>query len=162
MRPKVGTPDKIVFFGPPSQTLLFGAYSFEGGDSFLLLKTECHYSEYGDNRISIFLIPMHCSIVWTGSPKGALMQTSFACGGDFAPCTPTREPTRSPRPLPNRAPVGCRKRLAVSSRQGEPTRSPLTPCPTLRGLDARQGFRPCTSAGASLPCDPGQARGDVA
>jgi hypothetical protein len=105
--------------------LLFGAYSFEGGDSFLLNKFERHYSEYRDKRISIFLSPMPASIVWKERPKGALMQTAFACVRDFAslkPCTGAFQPL-----------------------------DPDQPC---AGWMRGRAFAPCTTPGSAAPCDP--------
>jgi hypothetical protein len=78
--------------------------------------------------------PLPHSVPGGRSPKGALMQTAFACGRDFAPCTSTRG-VPAPATLTNRAPVGYRERFAVPSRRREAAPSPR-PHPTVRRLDA--------------------------
>ena len=150
MRPKVGTPDKIVFFGPPSQTLLFGAYSFEGGDSFLLIKIERHYSECGDNRISIFLIPMPVSTVWTGSPKGALMQTKVCVRQEFrfpAPRQGAFLPLDPDQPCAGWMPETFRG--FITTKGGGPL--PSTPTPPCAGWMRGRAFAPCTTTGGRCP-----------
>ena len=56
----------------------------------MLIKIERHYTEWRGNGNSSFRMPMSASTAWTESPKGALMQTSFACGQDFASRHPAR------------------------------------------------------------------------
>jgi hypothetical protein len=101
---------------------------------FLLKQSERHYSEDRGKGTSPFPLPIPRPTVWTQSPKGALMQTSFACGRDFAPCTSTRG-VPAPATLTNRTPVGYRKPFAVPSRQREAAPSPR-PHPTVHRLDA--------------------------
>ena len=77
MLPTQAVSDKI-FSRLLSRHALPGACIDVAGESFLLKKTQRHYSEWRGKSTSIFLIPMAASTGWTERPKGALTQTSFA------------------------------------------------------------------------------------
>src|SRR5450432_147914 len=76
------------------------------------------------------------STVRSEVPKGALMQTPFACGREFAPCTSTRG-VPAPATLTNRGAGWMPEtfRGFITTKGGDPL--PSTPSnPTVRRLDA--------------------------
>ena len=159
-----------------------------GGESFLLNKSERHYSEYRDKSISIFRFPMAGSSVWTERPKGALTQTAFAVRPGLrvpAPCAGASCPYDPGQPCAGWMPGTCRR--SMTTKGADPL--PLTPSqpyagwmrsrkgalPPSRPIPA-SGFRarhhdqpyavwmrgrasaPCTTSGGFAPCDPVKER----
>jgi hypothetical protein len=132
---------------------LWGA--FVSVDNFLLPKIECHYSERGMKCTSILHVPVPACFSRTERPKGALMQTAFACGRDLAPCTATRG-VPAPLTQTNPARVGCRERVCVQSRRERaalPLSTPSQPC---AGWIRGRAFAPCTTT-RSVPAPSTQA-----
>jgi hypothetical protein len=82
-------------------------------------------------------LPAQCRVERPG--KGALMQT-FVCVRQGFRALHHDEGRSCPSTQTNPTRIGCRERFAVPSRRREEAPSPR-PHPTVRRLDARQGFR---------------------
>src|SRR5579875_149021 len=122
--------------------LLTRAFSYVGGESFLLKKTERHYSGYRDKITSIFLIAMAASSAWTGRPKGALTQTAFAVRPGLrvpAPCAWGFPPLR-PRPTVRRLDAG---NVSPFHRDKGSRPAPLDPPPNRMPVGCAAGREPC-------------------
>lgn len=117
-----------------------------------LPKTERHYSECGGKITSIFLPTMPMSYPWLGSPKGALMQTPFACVGDFDSPNPRQWaflPLDPDQPCAVWIPETFRR--FMTTRGGDPL--PVAPSQPCAVWNRGRAFAPCTTPGA-FPCDP--------
>jgi len=110
-----------------------------------------------------FSVPMPEPTVSIGSPKGALMQTSFACGQAFAPGTTTRGvPAPSTLDQPSAGWMPGTFRGSITTKGGDPL--PLTPsqpcadwmrgraCAPLHHAGGQGPLRPSKSSGRSAAC----------
>ena len=103
-------------------------------------------------RASVFPTPAREPTLLIEGPKGALMQTSFACARDFASLHPARGrscPSGPDQPV---------RRLDAGNvspfhhhKGADPL--PLTHSQPCAGWMRGRASAPCTSAGACCPCD---------
>ena len=148
-----------ILFAAPVRSALSGACMDEGGDSFLLKKSERHYSEDRDKITSIFRTPMPVQTVWTGRPKGALMQTaSLRAAGTSHPLH-LDGGVPAPRPRPTLRRFGYRERFRGSITTKGVGPLPLTPSQPCAGWMRGRASAPCTTTGGIAPCDPFAIRG---
>ena len=136
----------------PSWIRFLGAFVCEG--NFLLPKTEGHHSEWSTKTTSIFLRSPPVSTVWIERPKGALMQTAFACVGSFTP----KPRTNGSRPAPLDPFPTVRRLDAVNvwpfnHHEGERPR-PLDPSQPCAGWMPGTLIRSITTKGRACPLDP--------
>ncbi len=120
---------------------------------FLLKKIRTPLLRVRAKSTSIVPIPMPASTAWTEGPKGALMQTSFACVRDVAslkPCTGAFRPCDPDQPCAGWMP-GTRRR-SITTKGGGPL--PLPPAQPCAGWIRGMAFAPCTTTGAVAPATP--------